>query len=189
VPVDVTDIVIVMTVSTRRAAPGDAAELHMLAARTFALACPPGTLQADIDAFVRTHLSEAKFEDYLKDDNRILIIASTDDEPAGYTMLVSGSIADADVRAVVPGAGSIELSKFYVLPDRHGTGLAAELMSATMAAAAATGATSCWLGVNQQNTRAARFYSKNGFTIIGTKRFKVGDEWHDDHVRLRRLDR
>jgi ribosomal protein S18 acetylase RimI-like enzyme len=241
----VTDIVIGMTVSTRRALPGDAAELHSLAARTFALACPPGTLQADIDAFVAAHLSEAKFEDYLKDDNRILLIASASAEPtsaeptavgltsaqptsaeptsfeptsseptsaeptsfeptsaeappedrasgvvgapAGYSMLVSGPIADPDVRALVPSAGSIELSKFYVLPDKHGSGLAAELMKATIAAAVATGATSCWLGVNQQNVRAARFYSKSGFEVIGTKRFKVGNEWHDDHVRLRPL--
>jgi ribosomal protein S18 acetylase RimI-like enzyme len=226
----VTDIVIGMTVSTRRALPGNAAELHSLAARTFALACPPGTLQADIDAFVAAHLSEAKFEDYLKDDNRILLIASASAEPtsaeptavgltsaqptsaeptsfeptsaeappedrasgvvgapAGYSMLVSGPIADPDVRALVPSAGSIELSKFYVLPDKHGSGLAAELMKATIAAAVATGATSCWLGVNQQNVRAARFYSKSGFEVIGTKRFKVGNEWHDDHVRLRPL--
>jgi GNAT superfamily N-acetyltransferase len=102
-------------------------------------------------------------------------------------MLVGGPIADADVRAVVPATGSIELSKFYVLADKHGSGLAAELMSATLEAASATGATTCWLGVNQQNARAARFYGKNGFEIIGTKRFKVGDEWHDDHVRLRQL--
>jgi ribosomal protein S18 acetylase RimI-like enzyme len=226
----VTDIVIGMTVSTRRALPGNAAELHSLAARTFALACPPGTLQADIDAFVAAHLSEAKFQDYLKDDNRILLIASASAEPtsaeptavgltsaqptsaeptsfeptsaeappedrasgvvgapAGYSMLVSGPIADPDVRALVPSAGSIELSKFYVLPDKHGSGLAAELMKATIAAAVATGATSCWLGVNQQNVRAARFYSKSGFEVIGTKRFKVGNEWHDDHVRLRPL--
>lgn len=182
-----TDIVTAMTVSTRHAVPGDAAELHRLAARTFAMACPPGTTAADIDAFIRAHLSEAKFEEYLADDARILLIASVDGESAGYTMLVDGPIADPDVRAVVPATGSIELSKFYVLADKHGSGLAAQLMSATLEAAGATGATACWLGVNQQNARAGRFYGKNGFEIIGTKRFKVGDEWHDDHVRLRQV--
>jgi ribosomal protein S18 acetylase RimI-like enzyme len=60
-------------------------------------------------------------------------------------------------------------------------------MAATLEAAAATGAESCWLGVNQLNARAARFYEKNGFAVVGTKRFLVGEQWHDDHVRLRSL--
>ena len=181
-----TDIVIGMPITTRRAAPGEAAKLHRLAARTFALACPPGTLPADIDAFIATHLSEAKFEAYLKDDDRIILVAPAE-APVGYSMLVRGPIADPDVRAVVPAEGSIELSKFYLLEDSHGSGIAAALMQATLLAAAAAGATTCWLGVNQQNRRAAKFYAKHGFDIIGTKRFLVGDEWHDDHIRLRAI--
>ena len=45
-------------------------------------------------------------------------------------------------------------------------------MRATLEAAADTGATSCWLGVNQRNVRAARFYTKHGFAVVGTKRFR-----------------
>ncbi|MFG1608903.1 GNAT family N-acetyltransferase [Actinoplanes sp. NPDC049265] len=176
-----------MGITIRRATPADAAELHDVAARTFALACPPGTTQADVDDFVTTHLSESRFVDYLEDENRVLLLAESDGEPVGYTMLVHGPIADEDVRRVVEEEGSIELSKFYVLVDRHGSGIARELMAATLEAAAATGATHCWLGVNQLNARAARFYEKNGFTIRGTKRFLVGSDWHDDHVRARAL--
>ena len=58
---------------------------------------------------------------------------------------------------------------------------------ATLAEAAATGAKYCWLGVNQRNERAAKFYARHGFEIVGVKRFLVGDVWHDDHVRLRPL--
>jgi diamine N-acetyltransferase len=60
-------------------------------------------------------------------------------------------------------------------------------MTATLEEAAATGARLCWLGVNQRNERAGKFYAKHGFEIIGTKKFLVGDVWHDDHVRARRL--
>jgi ribosomal protein S18 acetylase RimI-like enzyme len=176
-----------MPITIRRATSGDAAELHDVAARTFALACPPGTLQADIDAFVGLHLSPARFEEYLKDDRRVLLLAEVDGVPVGYAMLVAEPIADADVRRVVDSDNSIELSKFYVAADRHGSGVAGELMAATLAAAAETGAATCWLGVNQQNVRAAKFYEKSGFTIRGTKRFLVGNDWHDDHVRVRSL--
>jgi ribosomal protein S18 acetylase RimI-like enzyme len=176
-----------MPITTRRATAADAAELHDVAARTFALACPPGTLQSDIDAFIATHLTEAKFSEYLKDDDRILLLAEADEAPVGYAMLVGGPIADPDVRALVDQETSIELSKFYVLADSHGSGVAGALMAATLAEAAASGAADCWLGVNQQNARAGRFYEKSGFTVRGTKRFKVGEEWHDDHVRMRSL--
>ena len=184
----VADIVVRMPITTRRATAADAAELHDVAARTFALACPPGTLQPDIDAFIAIHLSEAKFEEYLKDDDRILLLAEAEEgAPVGYAMLVGGPITDPDVRAVVDPATSIELSKFYLVTDSHGSGAAAVLMAATLAEARASGAAFCWLGVNQQNARAARFYEKSGFAVRGTKRFKVGEEWHDDHVRVRSL--
>jgi GNAT superfamily N-acetyltransferase len=177
-----------MPITTRRAGPADAAALHELAAQTFVLACPPGTPQADVDAFVAVNLSEAKFDDYLTDDNRIVLLAESDGVPVGYTMLVRGRIADPDVRAVIDERSSIELSKFYVLLDSHGSGIAAALMAATLDEAAATGASTCWLGVNQQNVRAAKFYAKHGFHVVGTKRFLVGDHWHDDHIRERSLD-
>src|SRR4051794_38751553 len=176
-----------MPVTTRRAGPDDAAELHHIAAHTFALACPPGTTDADITAFVTTHLSVEKFRGYLADEQRTLLLAEADGVPVGYAMLVEGPIGDEDVRAVVNEKTSIELSKFYVALDRHGSGVAAALMAATLEAAAATGAESCWLGVNQKNARAARFYSKWGFAVAGTKRFLVGEQWHDDHVRVRSL--
>jgi ribosomal protein S18 acetylase RimI-like enzyme len=183
----IADIVFGMPITTRRAVPSDAAELHALAARTFGLACPPGTTQSDVDAFVALNLSEAKFEDYLKDPNRIVLLAESDIGAVGYTMLVRGPIADPDVRALVDERSSIELSKFYVLAEGHGSGIGAELMRATLDAAAGTGATSCWLGVNQRNERAAKFYTKNGFAVVGTNRFLVGEQWHDDHVRQRSL--
>lgn len=176
-----------MTITTRHGEIGDEKALHELAARTFGLACPPGTAQADIDAFVTTHLAVESFTRYLADPDRIIMIVSADDQPAGYSMLVRGPITDPDVAAVVDATTSIELSKFYLAPERHGSGIANALMTETLAAAAATGAESCWLGVNQQNERAARFYAKHGFDIVGVKRFLVGSEWHDDHIRQRAL--
>lgn len=180
-----------MSNTTRRCDTADADLLHELAARTFGLACPPGTLQADIDAFVARHLSRESFRSYLADPDRILLVAEEDGVPLGYSMLVGGPIADPGVAATVSAATdektSVELSKFYLAPDRHGSGAAATLMAATLDAAAATGAESCWLGVNQQNERAGKFYQKQGFEVIGVKRFLVGDAWHDDHVRLRWL--
>ena len=176
-----------MVITTRRADLVDAALLHDLATRTFGLACPPGTRQQDIDAFITENLSADNFSRYLADPDRILLIGTANGVSVGYSMLVGGPIADPDVAALVDEAVSIELSKFYLAADRHGSGVASALMAATLAEAAATGAKYCWLGVNQRNERAAKFYARHGFEIVGVKRFLVGDVWHDDHVRLRPL--
>jgi ribosomal protein S18 acetylase RimI-like enzyme len=46
-------------------------------------------------------------------------------------------------------------------------------------------AKSVWLGVNQRNQRAQRFYAKHGFTINGTKTFRLGSRIENDYVMVR----
>ncbi|GLY01330.1 MULTISPECIES: GNAT family N-acetyltransferase [Actinoplanes] len=176
-----------MTITTRHGVIGDDQLLRDLAARTFGLACPPGTAQSDIDEFLAAHLSADNFAHYLADPNRIILLVSDSDQVVGYSMLVLGPIADPDVTAVIDEATSVELSKFYVAEESHGSGAASVLMAETLDVASKIGARSCWLGVNQQNERAARFYTKHDFAIVGTKRFLVGSDWHDDHIRRREL--
>lgn len=171
-----------MSVTVRQAGPADAAALARVAAETFALACPPGTDPASIDEFIAQHLSQERFGGYLADPERDIRLAFDDDEPAGYTMLVFGEPYDADVAAVIVHRPTVELSKVYVLGRHHGAGVAAALMAATLDAARARGAAGVWLGVNQHNARAARFYEKSGFAVVGTKTFLVGQELHDDFV-------
>src|SRR3954464_3370635 len=102
-------------------------------------------------------------------------------------MLVAGEPHDDDVRAAVRLRPTVELSKIYVLPQAHGTGAAALLMSRALGWARDSGAAGVWLGVNQQNERAQRFYGKSGFDRVGTKRFLVGGQHEDDCVLERPL--
>jgi GNAT superfamily N-acetyltransferase len=102
--------------------------------------------------------------------------------PAGYTMLVLGEPSDPDVVAALTTRPTSELSKCYVMPGHHGAGVAAALMARTLDAARARGAAAIWLGVNEENAKAQRFYAKSGFVAVGRKRFLVGDRWEDDLV-------
>lgn len=173
-----------MATTVRRATTDDAALLHELAALTFGLACPPGTTQQAIDDFVATVLSETSFAGYLADPDRALLVAEVDGVPAGYTMLVFGEPADPAVAAAITAHPTVELSKVYVVEGHHGAGIGPALMSASLEAAAER-ASAVWLGVNQHNARANRFYEKNGFAVVGTKQFLVGGKLEDDFVRER----
>lgn len=175
-------------VVVRQARPADAVALHELAAATFPLACPPGTLRRDMDAFVATHLSREKMTGYLADPHRELLLAEVDGIAAGYTMLIFGEPADPDVSAVITVRPTVELSKLYVHTGHHGSGIAARLVEASLRRALRRGARGIWLGVNQLNERANAFYDKSGFALVGTKRFLVGTRWEDDFVRELRFE-
>lgn len=102
-------------------------------------------------------------------------------------MLVFGDPTDPDVAAAVTASPAAELSKCYVHPGFHGAGLAQALVERSVDAARERGAVTLWLGVNEENERANRFYEKAGFRLVGRKRFLVGQRYEDDHVRERRL--
>lgn len=175
--------------TVRPAVPTDAAALAEVAAATFALACPPTTTQEAIDDFIATSLSEAAFARYLADPARTLLVAEhAPGAPLdGYTMLVEGDPADPDVASVVRVRPTAELSKIYVREGSHGRGTASELLTRTLDAARDRGAIGVWLGTNQENVRAQRFYVKHGFERVGVKRFKLGDQYEDDFVYERPL--
>ncbi|HSP53280.1 MAG TPA: GNAT family N-acetyltransferase [Cryobacterium sp.] len=174
-------------IEIRTAEATDAAALAELAAATFALACPPHTSAEAIAAFLRDVLAERNFDAYLADPDRLILVAEEDGGMLGYTMLVFAEPADDDARAAATIRPTAELSKCYLRAETHGRGVAAELMTATLDAARARGAAGSWLGVNQENARAIRFYEKNGFTTVGEKRFLVGERYEDDFVLERAL--
>lgn len=182
-----------MKTSVRRAGAADTTALAKVAAATFALACPPHTTDVAKAAFIRDVLSEERFAGYLSDSARMLFLAEHEDdargarEAVGYTMLNLTEPTDTDVASALSLHPAVELSKCYVIPGQHGTGVASALMQASLDAAVATGAAEVWLGVNEENARAQRFYAKHGFERVGTKHFLVGDRLEDDFVFERAL--
>jgi ribosomal protein S18 acetylase RimI-like enzyme len=153
----------------------DAVELAAVAARTFPLACPPSVALNDIASFIDANLSDARFAEYLADPRRLIFTTSADGPITGYAML----IRDADE----VGA---ELSKMYVLPAHHGSGVSSALMSTALATAAEQWRLErVWLGVNQNNQRAQRFYTKSGFAVTGTRTFQLGEHTEHDYVMTR----
>jgi ribosomal protein S18 acetylase RimI-like enzyme len=165
----------------------DLSELADVAGRTFPLACPPSVTPENIAAFIDENLSLARFRDYLADPDRVVVAARDDGRIVGYVMLIRGVPDDDDVQQAVTLRPAVELSKMYVLPDCHGAGVSAALMTAALKQASDLVAKSVWLGVNQDNQRAQRFYAKHGFSINGTKTFRLGAGVENDYVMVRPL--
>ena len=166
----------------------DAEALAEVAARTFPLACPPSVTAADAAEFVAEHLGAEQFRRYLRDRRRHVLVVEVAGAVVGYTMLVIGAAQSEQVRQAAPHAGG-ELSKCYVLEDFHGHGLAAMLLRETLTVATQAGLDAVWLGVNQANERAQRFYRKHGFDRVGERTFTVGTRTEHDYVMAHTLSR
>ena len=156
----------------------DTEELAAVAARTFPLACPPSTAPENIASFIDTNLSAERFAAYLADPRRAIITAAQNGRIIGYAMLIRDDRAD----------DSAELSKMYVVAEHHGGGVSTALMDRLLATAKEWRVRRVWLGVNQGNERAQRFYAKNAFKVNGTRTFQVGARRENDYVMVRELD-
>lgn len=176
-----------MSHAIRRATADDAGALAALAAVTFPLACPPSTSPEDIAAHLAGTLGESHFRGYLTDPDTTILVLDSEGTLNGYSLLVNRPTADPDVAAALTLLPSVELSKCYVHLEHHGLGAAAELMQASLRAAAGAGGAGIWLGVNSQNARAVRFYEKSGFRKVGTKTFRLGTAVEHDFVMERSL--
>ena len=176
-----------MTVVVTTATEAELSELADVAAQTFPLACPPTVTADNIAAFVAANLSAERFAAYLDDPDRAVFVAHHDGRILGYAMLIRGVPDDPDVQRAVAPRPAVELSKIYVLPDAHGGTASAQLIDAAVGYARDHRANCVWLGVNQENQRAQRFYTKHGFTVSGTKTFRLGAGVEHDYVMVRTL--
>jgi ribosomal protein S18 acetylase RimI-like enzyme len=180
--------------SFRVATPADADEVAALAARTFALACPPTTTAEAIAEHIGTVLSPARFREHLADAAHRVVLAEVDGRAVGYTMVVAAPPKDPDVAGALRLRPVIELSKVYVEAGSHGVGVARPLMAETLRIARDLAGergrdadAGIWLGVNEHNARAIRFYARSGFGIVGTRSFRLSDAVETDHVMERPL--
>jgi len=171
-----------MTHIIRAANPGDADALSAVSARTFALACSDGTPLHDIDAYIATELAGERFLEHMADPSKTIFVAE-EQGVCGYSMLCQETTPE-ELRAW----HSLELRRLYVVPERHGSGIADSLMERAVSLAKERQSECLWLGVSGNNHRAIRFYSKHGFSIAGTFHFPLGQIIYEGLLLSRTMD-
>ena len=162
----------------------DAPALSHLGARLFNETFGDDNKTEDMASFLAANFSVRRQAGELSSPDVATCIAEREGTMAGY----------AQVRRHVPpgcvsGPQPIELWRFYVDRDWHGSGLAQRLMSAAKEAAVGLGGATLWLSVWEKNPRAIAFYRKCGFRTIGTHPFYVGKDRQTDHVMAAALTR
>jgi ribosomal protein S18 acetylase RimI-like enzyme len=172
------------SLTIRQATATDAKVLTDLAYTTFwdAFAHHPKNAPDDLNHYMRQAFSHDQIAAELQDEKCIFLIAELDGEPAGYAKLISDVIE--------PGINSerpIELNRLYSHQQFLGKGIGQGLMDACIERAKRENRDVMWLGVWEYNPRAKRFYEKNGFRVVGSHVFQLGEDAQTDLLMQKEL--
>lgn len=168
----------------RHAKSDDAKPLTELAYTTFwdAFAAHPKNAPDDLKHYMRQAFNVEQITAELADDKSIFLLAEIDGELAGYSKLILDTI-EPGVTAERP----VELSRLYSQQRFLGKGVGQTLIDACFDRAKNDGRDVMWLGVWEYNPRAQRFYEKNGFRIVGSHTFQLGNDPQTDLLMQKEL--
>ena len=161
----------------RQAILNDAKPLTDLAYTTFwdAFAAHPKNAPDDLNHYMRQAFSVEQITAELADEKSIFLLAEIDCELAGYSKLILDNV-ESGVTATRP----VELSRLYSQQKFLGKGVGQTLMDACFERAQQDSRDVIWLGVWEYNPRAQRFYEKNGFRVVGSHTFQLGNDPQTD---------
>ena len=171
-----------MHITIRYGVEGDATALAELAERTWDETFAADNRNEDMELYVAEAYGTPQQQRELLDPDITTLLVECDGELAGYAQLRSGPPPDC-----VAGESPLELWRFYIASPWHGRGLAQALMQRVDLEAQRRGGRTLWLGVWEHNARAKAFYSKCGFTDVGSHVFLVGTDPQTDRIVVRQL--
>ncbi len=167
-----------MTWRLRRAEPADAEALSLVAGATFLETYHALIGMTDIVAHVAGSCSPATFAYWITDPEVAVFYAAlkATDAPLGFAVL---TVPDFPIPLT---AHDIELRRIYTLATAHGQGVGPALLDAAREEARKRDKRRMLLGTHPENKRAQRFYEREGFDLVGRRRFRVGDRVFDDPI-------
>ncbi len=171
-------------VDIRLATIDDAKALTDLAYTTFwdAFAHHPKNAPDDLNHYMRQAFNLEQTTKELGDEYSVFLIAELDGEPAGYAKLITNTTEEG-----ITAERPIELNRLYAHQQFLGKGIGQALMDACFERARAHDHDVMWLGVWEFNPRAQRFYEKNGFRLVGSHVFQLGEDPQTDLLMQREL--
>jgi ribosomal protein S18 acetylase RimI-like enzyme len=168
-----------MELQIRPASPEDAEVVALLGRITFFETF--GHLFLDHAGDLRTYLDHtfavAKIRGSLGDPDNRYWLSLLNGLPVGYAKLKFPSPT-----VLLPEDGPAQLQKIYVLREFLAQGIGKVLLSVAVDNAAKRGLNTVWLDVLKQNSRAIRFYEREGFAPLGDDTYTIGAQTFEFHL-------
>lgn len=164
------------------AKPEDIDNLQKISQLTFAETFAPYNTAEDMDKYLNENLSVSKLSSELRDNRSRFYFAICNTAVAGYLKLNFGAS-----QTEIKDRRAVEIERIYVSEEFQGKHIGQMLFDKAMENAEQTEADYIWLGVWEKNTKAIRFYEKNGFVEFDRHTFRLGNDKQIDIMMKKNL--
>lgn len=166
----------------RKATLTDCRALMQLGITTFEQTYAAHNTAENLQLYLEKAFNEAQLTKELESSTEAYFIIFDQDRPIAYVKLNYNCCPPE-----VSDENMLEIQRIYVSEQYQQKGLGKKLLKIAETEAIHSGSHSIWLGVWQQNPNAIRFYSNNGFSIIGTHDFWLGNDQQSDFIMCKKV--
>lgn len=129
----------------------------------------------NIDNYVKESFSTKQLTDELNNPDSQFYVAYLNVEVVGYLKINIGNAQTETLEG-----NTMEIHRIYVLQSFHGKNIGQLLLNEARKIAKNNGIDHIWLGVWEENQKALRFYTKNGFVVFDQHVFTMGNDKQTD---------
>ena len=156
------------------------AELVEISTITYADSFSSGNTFENMQHYIDNSLNSEKLQLELAENDSEFYFAKLNNQTLGYIKF-NFATAQTELKEV----NGMELERIYVLKKFQGQKIGKKLLDFTIKTAKERNLEYVWLGVWDKNRKAIDFYKRNGFKIIGTHPFNMGNETQTDFIMKR----
>lgn len=149
----------------------DVVALQKIARQTFSETFTDYNSPENLNKYLDEKFSLEKLSSELRNPSSSFYFAQLGEDVVGF-LKTNTSNAQTELKDL----NAFEIERIYVLEAYHGKQVGQMLFDKALEEARKTTCSYVWLGVWENNHRAIKFYSKNGFEKFDTHIFKLGDE-------------
>lgn len=168
-------IVFMSKIEIRKATISNLYAIQNISIQTFTETFAVVNTPENIENYIEESFNLEQLTSELSNSNSVFYLAVLGNETIGYLKINFG-----DAQTEIHNEQAMEIHRIYVLKAFHGKNIGQFLIDEAIKIAKQTGVDSIWLGVWEENHRALRFYSKNGFEVFDKHVFIMGNDKQTD---------
>ena len=163
------------TIEIRKATVADLETIQDISIQTFKETFAAVNTPENIANYVKESFNSEQLKMELNNFNSQFYVAYLNTKVVGYLKI---NVGDAQTETISKNA--LEVHRIYVLQKYHGKNIGQLLIDEVKKIAQHSSVDCIWLGVWEENHRALRFYTKNGFIVFDKHVFTLGNDDQTD---------
>lgn len=169
-------------VSISRVTLTDIDALQTIGKQTFIETFAPHNSEQNMTRYLEDGFSREKLIAEINTDGSAFYFAQLAGQVIGYLKINTGAS-----QTEIQGINALEIERIYVVQEYHGRKVGQLLYEWAFQIACERKFDYVWLGVWEHNTKAIRFYEKNGFVPFDKHVFILGDDEQTDIMMKKSL--